>query len=829
MNSLLRILYLEDDPRDADLVQETLESEGVACEITRVENEADFRAALGNDGFAIVLADFTLPSFDGISALKIAVQKCPEVPFIFVSGTLDEEVAIEALKMGATDYVFKTRLLKILPAIRRALREGQERAERKREEALFTGEKQLLEMIATGIALKEILYALCLIIEEHQRGTLASILLLRPDGLHLESVAGPSLPSEWTEQMEKLPIGPCAGSCGTAAYRGTPVIVADIATDPLWDVPEHRAAALSHELRASWSNPILSLKGKVLGTFCIYSRETRTPNLHDLGVMEMATHLARVAIERDRAEEALRRSEAFLADGQRISHTGSWGWNLATGKVIWSDEQCQMLGFDLATEPSVELFLERVHPEDRERIQRALEEATSGKKDYEIQYRVVLPDGFVRHFKSVGRPIKNESGEIDEYIGITVDITDGKRAEDAVRASEQVARGQVEALIQSLDVLATAPPPEKFIGQMLSTIGRLLEARSVILWSLEDSTDSVTLRAGAGGTDLAAIKRDHPFVKNGLSWKENFVLEEMFFTGVPAVCENIENETRLSAELRNYFQSIGTKKFLAIPTLVSGNVKGFVVIRHGERPPYQPEEIELAQALTHQAMFAIQLNELAEKGRQAAVFEERNRMARDIHDTIAQGLMGVIVQLQGAADATSRGYKKDARDHVQNAQNLARESLNEARRSVRALRPQALEEATFWEALQRLIKNATAGTELRTSFKLRGKVRELSQKTQENLLHIGQEALTNTLKYAHATSFAARLNFKAREVILELEDNGAGFKLQDPHDGFGLQGMRERVEQIGGTLDLTSTRKTGTKIVVSSPYQPPESRLSVSS
>jgi PAS domain S-box-containing protein len=124
--------------------------------------------------------------------------------------------------------------------------------DRKRADTLFAGEKRLLEMVATGIALNEILNALCLNIEEYRPGTLASILLLRTDGLHLDSVAGPSLPKTWKEEMERLPIGPCAGSCGTAAYRGSPVMVSDIAADPLWEVPEHRAAAMSHGLRASW-------------------------------------------------------------------------------------------------------------------------------------------------------------------------------------------------------------------------------------------------------------------------------------------------------------------------------------------------------------------------------------------------------------------------------------------------------------------------------------------------------------------------------------------------------------------------------------------------
>lgn len=200
-------------------------------------------------------------------------------------------------------------------------------------------------------------------------------------------------------------------------------------------------------------------------------------------------------------------------------------------------------------------------------------------------------------------------------------------------------------------------------------------------------------------------------------------------------------------------------------------------------------------------------------------------MARDIHDTIAQGLIGVIVQLQAAGDATSKGYKKQARDHLQNASMLARDGLNEARRSVSALRPQVLEKATFWEALQRLVKNATAGTELRTEFQVRGKRRHLPPKTEENLLHVGQEALTNTLKYAHATRFDVRLSFKANEVRLELEDNGRGFNVGECQDGFGLKGMRERADQMGARFSLTSGQNKGTKIVVASPYTLAESSV----
>src|SRR6202051_5230575 len=134
MNSQLRILYLEDDPRDAELVQESLSDDNIPCHITRVETEVDFIASLEQGGFDLILADYTLPSFDGLSALKIAQQDWPHVPLIFVSGTLGEETAIEALKFGATDYVFKTRLSRIVPSVQRALREAEERIELRRGE-----------------------------------------------------------------------------------------------------------------------------------------------------------------------------------------------------------------------------------------------------------------------------------------------------------------------------------------------------------------------------------------------------------------------------------------------------------------------------------------------------------------------------------------------------------------------------------------------------------------------------------------------------------------------------------------------------------------------
>lgn len=947
MNSPLRVLHLEDDVRDTELVQATLEAEGIPIDLTRVETEQDFISTLNRGGTDVILADYTLPSFDGLSALRIAQQQLPNVPFLFVSGTLGEDVAIEALKTGATDYVLKTRLSRLGPAVTRALREARERTERKRAEdglrrseaylaeaqrlsqtgsfgwdvssgkiywsretfrifgcepaakvtieqvvqrthpedkstvqqliervsrekkdfdfehrlllpdgsvkfvrvvgypspdesgnfefvgavtditerkrgeALFSGEKRVLEMIATGVALKEILNVLCLIIEDYRSGTLASVLLLHPDGIHLDSVAGPSLPKGWAQQMEKLPIGPCAGSCGTAAYRGSAVMVSDIATDPLWDVPEHRAAALSHGLHASWSNPILSSEGKVLGTFCLYGREPRSPTSQDLEVIGKATDLARVAIERDRAEEALRQNETHLAEAQRLSKTGSWVWNVKTKEnVFWSREQFRIYGFDPETSSGqYGAARERVHPEDASAFDETLHRAVRERRDFEMDHRIVLPGGEVKHIHVVGHPVLNGSGELVEYIGTVMDITESKRAADAVRASEQVARGQVEALTQSLDVLATAPAPDKFLGQMLLSIRRQLQASRVLLFLRGERDDALRLRLSVEGEEQVPEDPGHPFVKDPYAWKTIGFWQEMLFTGGPIVCEEIERDARLSEEMRAYLTRKGTRKFLIVPVLVTGQVRGFIGIHHPVRDPYRSEEIELAQALAHQVMLAIQLTQLAEQGRRAAILEERTRMARDIHDNLAQGFTGVVVQMEAAEDALGDQDSEEAMRHICRARQLARESLGEARRSVHALRPQALEKAGFWDALRSIIRNTTLGTPLQTGFRLEGDMRELPPQIEENLLHIGQEALTNALKHAQATRFETRLAFEPNAVCLEICDNGNGFVANGTNGGFGLIGMKERVEQIGGTLTVTSARGEGTKIVAIAPYQ----------
>jgi PAS domain S-box-containing protein len=199
--------------------------------------------------------------------------------------------------------------------------------DRKVAEALLASEKRLLEMMARDDALAPLLEALCRLVEEQANDSVCSILLLDADGRRLRHGAAPSLPRSYTDAIDGAVIGPGAGSCGTAAYRAEPVIVSDIATDPLW--VDYRELALAHSLRACWSSPMLSADGRVLGTFAIYHREPHRPQAQEYDVVERMTHLAAMAVERGQADEALRQAHAEIARVTRVTTLGELAASIA--------------------------------------------------------------------------------------------------------------------------------------------------------------------------------------------------------------------------------------------------------------------------------------------------------------------------------------------------------------------------------------------------------------------------------------------------------------------------------------------------------------------
>jgi GAF domain-containing protein len=197
----------------------------------------------------------------------------------------------------------------------------------KKEEDFRAGQGRILEMIAANTPLGEILKSLVLLIEAQSEEMLCSVLLLSDDGNHIRHGAAPSLPEDYVKAVDGAPIGPKHGSCGTAMFRGQRVIVTDILSDPLWE--DYCDLASAAGLRACWSTPIMSGRGKVLGSFAMYYREPRTPTGDEAGLTEVATRIAGLAIEHQSARETLVRTQAALAQCTQAANIGEFAAAIA--------------------------------------------------------------------------------------------------------------------------------------------------------------------------------------------------------------------------------------------------------------------------------------------------------------------------------------------------------------------------------------------------------------------------------------------------------------------------------------------------------------------
>jgi PAS domain S-box-containing protein len=299
----------------------------------------------------------------------------------------------------------------------------------KKAEMLLGGEKRLLEMIARGDALAPILQGICTLVEELVGGSLSSILLLDRNANRLRHGAAPSLPIPYREAIDGLVIGPGVGSCGTAAYLAEPVIVPDIATDPLW--ADYRGLALAHGLRACWSTPILSSARRVLGTFAIYYRAPRSPTPQEHNLIAQITHLASIAVEREQAEEARLRLGAIVAS----SDDAIIGKTLDGVITSWNAGAQRIFGY--TAEEAVGRRIDMLIPADRQDEESLIiDSLTRGESVPPFETVRLRKDAREIHVSLAISPIRNPAGQVIGASKIARDITQRRRAEHALRQAQ---------------------------------------------------------------------------------------------------------------------------------------------------------------------------------------------------------------------------------------------------------------------------------------------------------------------------------------------------------------------------------------------------------
>ena len=401
------------------------------------------------------------------------------------------------------------------------------------------------------------------------------------------------------------------------------------------------------------------------------------------------------------------------------------------------------------------------------------------------------------------------------FVGAVMDIGATQTAE-ALPASEKLARCQIDALKYALDVLARDAAPERLAQHLSRAITEQLGAHSASVWRRNEINGLIGFKfAYECGRFVTPSDSLIAGLTLWLPMDDAWPWPKLLRAGEHCYLADIREVPAFP--LRDRLVAMGVITVLMLPMSLAGRLEGAVAVRYLEKRALLPEEIDFAKILANQTVLAMQLLRLSAQTRDAAVVAERNRMARDMHDTLAQGFTGVIVQLEAAEDARLRGLSEQADEHVGRARELARSSLREARRSVHALRPRALEESDLCNALDSLFTIMTTGTHLRAEFVVGGVPTPLPPDWEDDLLRIGQEALTNVLRHARANRFTAQITFEAYMVRMDLRDDGDGFDPCAKSDGIGLLGMRERVARMGGQVTIQSAPTEGTAVSVAIP------------
>lgn len=382
-----------------------------------------------------------------------------------------------------------------------------------------------------------------------------------------------------------------------------------------------------------------------------------------------------------------------------------------------------------------------------------------------------------------------------------------------------------EAISKTLDALTTTPELNEFLGQILTQIIEQIGADDTHLFLYDAETH--TLRS------QLAVQNNTVYLGNAPNDPE------LFYTGIPAnitaawqILVNAPRPVTLdennpdSAEFfwpttLEWHTSRGHQSATCACMKIGNQPIGFIGFAFCDRTVLTNEQLEFVQALTNQATLAIHLTRLAEQARTNALTDERNRLAREIHDTLAQAFTGISLQLEAAKNILSQ-QPETAKSYLDQARDLTRQGLSEARRSVHALRSQALETESLAKALQKNLTQMTLNTSLQTEFQIQGTPTLLEEGLQLNLLRIGQEAITNALRHAQAQTLTVTLTFTEQQVSLCIVDNGVGFEPQDSADitGFGLVGIHERTARYNGQVQIISQPGKGTTIEVIMPAQP---------
>ena len=468
------------------------------------------------------------------------------------------------------------------------------------------------------------------------------------------------------------------------------------------------------------------------------------------------------------------RSRAYLAVGERLSHTGCWAWNVATRTSYWSDEHFRILGLEPGSvTPSYETFFATcVHPEDRLRVQREFDTAVRNRVDYECRYRIVRPDGAIRHLHSLAHPVFDTSGALTEYVGTFIDETERVQAEEALRE----AHNQFEMILNSIT--------DYFFAV--------------------DSSWRYTRFNARAEEQLIELGKDPATLIGKVLW------DEFPHPDVEHALRRAMHD-RISVIHENYYAPLGEWVEHRLYPSADGGLAMFV--RYVTQRKHAEEKLKATSE---------QLRALSARLRSARE-EEGARIARELHDELGSALTSLKLDLElirrEERSSTVAADLSRFRDKLNTMMQAIDHMIDTVRRISSELRPSVLDDiglvaAIRWQARQCEVQTGIA---CRCDFRVEDVHLERQQSTA--IFRVFQEALTNVLRHAQATRVDITLEKEDDELLLTIRDDGKGITADEQSDqlSLGLLGMRERVDLIGGTIRIVGVEGTGTAIAVRVP------------
>jgi signal transduction histidine kinase len=384
-----------------------------------------------------------------------------------------------------------------------------------------------------------------------------------------------------------------------------------------------------------------------------------------------------------------------------------------------------------------------------------------------------------------------------------------QRAVELAKANEEL-RG-------SLDALAAVPDLDEFLGQVMAAITRQLGAASSVLQLRNFETNCLTVDlVFQDGRVMTPSEAEYPEQLRSIRLDER----KLGLLNQPAaVLHLLDDLTLIPDALRSCLLQLSVKTLLVIPLNLAAELIGSLTFRFTEDREFSPAEIELARAFERQAALAIQVTRLVKAARQSAVLEERNRLAGEIHDGLAQSFTAICMQL-GVAKEELSSKEGDPFCRIQRAVELANLGLAEARRCAHDLRLSIVDQSGLAVALRGLVDRTSLDGRLRCDFQSANiPEKSLPPRVQHELLRIAQEAIHNAVRHGNPTLIAVSLLWDAPNLVLQVKDNGSGMSRVplDKNEGFGLNNMRARASQIGAKMEIQTAAGHGTSLTVAVP------------